>query len=158
MIVQSSLSNRKQQIFNSSLKIAEKSDIMFQHGCVATCGGKIIARGYNTYKNYTKRDNFLKNTCTCHAEVNVLRQIYHRSKKRNNDRKMRRVVLYISRAGTKDNHVNNSAPCHRCMEVINKLNVKQIIFYLDKEFYIMKPHEYTRKHYTFGEAYLERSQ
>ena len=39
------LSNKQQRIYAMSLCEAEKSSMLFKHGCVATCGGKIIAKG-----------------------------------------------------------------------------------------------------------------
>ena len=156
MIVQSHLSNRKHTYFESCVREAEKSDIQFQHGCVATLGGKIVARGYNTAKNYSKHDNFLENTCTCHAEVNVLRKLYHRSRRTRKMRKFHRMTLYISRVNRFGDCDYNSAPCTRCMEVINNLNIKQIVFYLDNEYHIVKPREYTTPYTSSGEKYLTR--
>ena len=44
------LSNKKDKIFSRSLEQADKSDMLFKHGCVATCGGKIIACGHNFHQ------------------------------------------------------------------------------------------------------------
>ena len=53
------LSTKKDKILSQCL--SRRTQSLFQHGCIATLGGKIIARGNNTNKNYTKNDTFLKN-------------------------------------------------------------------------------------------------
>ena len=73
------LSRKQEFIYSDSLIEAEKSNMLFKHGCIATYGGKIIARGYNTHK-YSTNDIFIENQCSCHAEMNVLRKIYNRRK------------------------------------------------------------------------------
>ena len=55
---------------------AEKSPVLMRHGAVAVVNGKIVGRGHNHYRS-TSRDNFIKNTCTCHAEIACLRQVFH---------------------------------------------------------------------------------
>jgi len=47
-----------------------------RHGAVAVAGGKIMGRGHNHYRS-TSRDGFIKNTCTCHAEIASLRNMFH---------------------------------------------------------------------------------
>lgn len=155
-MIHQSLSNRKSQIFDRCVCEAEKSPMQFKHGCIATIGGKEIGKGYNTFKNYSKHDNFLENTCSMHAEINVLRQIYHKAKRRNKLRKMKRVILYISRVNGLGTGCGkyNSAPCSRCIEVIKQMNIKKIVYFLDNEFHIEKPVEYSHCHITSGSKYL----
>lgn len=159
------LSTKKDKILSQCLSLATDSDMLFQHGCIATLGGKIVARGNNTNKNYTKNDTFLKNRCTCHAEVNVLRQIYHKLRRNNKDYKMNRTMkkltLYISRHKSSSIHKcehGNSAPCQQCLELINQFNVRKIIFYMDNEFHEINPKDYVNSHKSFGQLYVERIQ
>ena len=115
------LSNKKDKIFASCLEKAETSNLLFRHGCIATYSGKIIAKGCNTYNNYS-RDMFFNNSCSCHAEINVLRQIYYNTKKKRKLNKiMKKTTLYISRCSTM--HASaDSAPCIDCLKMIKKLN------------------------------------
>jgi tRNA(Arg) A34 adenosine deaminase TadA len=55
---------------------AEKSPVLMRHGAVAVVNGKIVGRGHNHYRS-TSRDNFIKNTCTCHAEIACLRNMFY---------------------------------------------------------------------------------
>ena len=69
------ISNREQRFIEAASNEAAKSDILMRHGCVAVANGKIMGRGYN-HRRSTSKDHFIKNTCTCHAEIATLRGIY----------------------------------------------------------------------------------
>jgi len=66
------LSLKNQRIYSLCLNEARKSNLLYQHGCIATCGGKIIARGYNTDRSRYNQNKYDIKTCTCHAEMSVL--------------------------------------------------------------------------------------
>jgi tRNA(Arg) A34 adenosine deaminase TadA len=71
--------SRAEEIFINIASIeAEKSSLLMRHGCVVVKNGKIVGRGYNNPRS-TSRDNFIQNSCSCHAEMAALRQFYHRS-------------------------------------------------------------------------------
>ena len=55
---------------------ADKSPVLMRHGAVAVANGKIMGRGFNHYRSYSK-DSFITNSCTCHAEIASLRNMYH---------------------------------------------------------------------------------
>jgi tRNA(Arg) A34 adenosine deaminase TadA len=55
---------------------AMKSQVLMRHGAIAVTNGKIMGRGFNNYRTYS-RDKFINNTCTCHAEVASLRNMYY---------------------------------------------------------------------------------
>ena len=71
--------SKDEKFANVAMEEALKSDVLSQHGCVAVMNGKIIAKGYNSSRCYSS-DGFLKNTCSCHAEVDVLRKLFHQYK------------------------------------------------------------------------------
>ena len=148
------LSNKKDKFFSASLSEATKSELLFKHGCVATYGGKIIARGCNTYKCYSSNDDFIHEQCSCHAEINVLRQIYynHSHKKHKLNRIMKKTTLYISRYSN-NGESTNSAPCVKCLAVIKRLNVRKIIFNLNNEHFEYNSKDYYTSHRTFGDMY-----
>lgn len=54
---------------------ATKSRLLVHHGCVAVANGKIIGRGHNSSRTQS-RDGFICNTCSCHAEIAALRDLY----------------------------------------------------------------------------------
>ncbi len=71
----SSCSSKDQRFAQAALIASERSTMKHhQHGCVAVMSGRIIARGWNTEQTWSS-DGFLENTCSCHAEVHVLRQL-----------------------------------------------------------------------------------
>ena len=60
---------------NLALSEADKSTMKYhKHGCIAVVGGTIVARGYNTYRSHSN-DGFLNGSCSCHAEIDVLRKL-----------------------------------------------------------------------------------
>lgn len=147
------LSNKQQNLYADSLNEAEKSNMLFKHGCTATYGGKVIARGYNTHK-YSKNDIFIENQCSCHAEMNVLRKIYNIRKNnvRKLNRTMRKTKLYISRYSNSGS--TNSAPCKKCLDMIKYYNIKKIIFNMDNEYFEYNSKDYFTDHKTFGDLNL----
>ena len=148
------LSKKKDKMFSASLSEATKSELLFKHGCVATYGGKIIARGCNTYKCYSANDNFINDQCSCHAEINVLRQICHNysNKKHKLNRIMKKTTLYISRCSN-GGESTNSAPCIKCLDKIQQLNVRKIIFNLDNRYFEYNAKDYCTTYRTFGDMY-----
>ena len=70
------ISNTDMKFINSAAIEAEKSPVLMRHGSVAVVNGKIMGRGHNHYRSSSK-DNFITNTCTCHAEIAALRNMFH---------------------------------------------------------------------------------
>ncbi len=55
---------------------ASKSIQSQQHGAVAVINGKVCGRGYNSCRTKSS-DGFINNTCSCHAEIAALRNMWH---------------------------------------------------------------------------------
>ena len=70
------LSNSDQSFINSAFNEALKSPVLMRHGAVAVVNRKIMGRGFNHYRSHSK-DNFIVNSCTCHAEIASLRNMFH---------------------------------------------------------------------------------
>jgi tRNA(Arg) A34 adenosine deaminase TadA len=120
------LSSKMKSMYQLSLKEAARSNVGYRLGCIATYGGKIIGRACNTSK-------FSKETCTCHAEVNVLDNLYNTyTRKCKRDKIIhifRKTKLYISRL-TRGGDSQNSAPCVQCIHKIRQYHIKKISYYL----------------------------
>ena len=144
------LSSKMTSIYGLCLREAERSEVWYRLGCIATYGGKIIARACNTYK-------FSKETCTCHAELNVLHKLYDSYHRKRKDKKImsifRKTILYVGRL-TRGGNSQNSAPCFQCIQKIRQYHIKKIIFCLEEKYYIMSPDEFTRNHITMGQLYI----
>ena len=69
------ISIQDERFLSAAYKQAEESPVLMRHGAVTAINGKIIGRGHNNYRTYSS-DNFIKNTCTCHAEISALRNTY----------------------------------------------------------------------------------
>ena len=54
---------------------AQRSPCQMRHGCVAVINGRIVGRGCNNYRSYSK-DGFIHDCMTCHAEMAALREVY----------------------------------------------------------------------------------
>lgn len=153
-------SNKNDKIFSLCLRDAEKSELLHQHGCIAVKGGKIIARGCNTYKNYSSRDMFLNCSCSCHAEINVLRQIYHahKRKERKLHKIMKKTTLYVSRISRSEEDdgykSNNSAPCMSCTRFIKQFNIKRVVYNLNNEHYVENVSDYAATSTSLGDKTL----
>ena len=70
------LSVRDLKYINMAANEATKSPVLMRHGSIAVAGGKVLGRGHNNYRT-TSKDKFIQNTCTCHAEIACLRNMYH---------------------------------------------------------------------------------
>ena len=77
------LSSSEMKFMNMALQEANKSEILMHHGAIAVVGGKVMGRGHNFYRTHS-RDNFITNTCTCHAEIACLRNMFYTHNKQNN--------------------------------------------------------------------------
>ena len=71
-----SISQREERFIEAATQQAIKSPVLMRHGCVAVANGKILGRGFNNRRT-TSKDRFIHNTCTCHAEMASLRDVYH---------------------------------------------------------------------------------
>lgn len=71
-----SLSVTDQTYLCHAAEEARKSSLQSRHGCVAVVNGKIIGRGHNSPRTQSC-DGFIQNTCSCHAEIAALRDVWH---------------------------------------------------------------------------------
>ena len=145
------LTNKMYNIYDRCLKRAEKSVVIYRHGCIATYGGKIIASGYNTSK-------YDKNTCTCHAEINVLNTLYNNYCRKQKKEKIlkifKKTTLYISRL-TQGGFSDDSAPCIDCLHVIKTYNIKKIIFCMNNNYFCIHPETYTNAKSSDGHNFVK---
>tara|TARA_B110000977_G_C11072881_1_gene490193 strand:- start:537 stop:812 length:276 start_codon:yes stop_codon:yes gene_type:complete len=70
------LSNTDMRNIMHAANEADKSPVLMRHGSIAVANGKIIGRGHNHYRSYSK-DTFINNSCTCHAEIACLRNMFY---------------------------------------------------------------------------------
>jgi len=98
---------------------AERSTLPMRHGCVAVSGGKIIAKGCNSYRTFSK-DGLIHNTCSCHAEIDVLRKCMKKNRKG-------KINIYVVRI-SKNGEYLNSAPCNQCVNVMKTYNIGRIVY------------------------------
>ena len=147
------LTNKMESIYALSLDAASKSNLLFRHGCVATYGGKVICKGCNTHTYST--DDFIKNSCSCHAEIFVLRYMFQKYKRQHKEEKIRRIfrktTLYISRLAHSGDS-QTSAPCIDCLQIIKSFEIKRIIFY-NNGYHSMNPFDYETTHLSYGKIH-----
>lgn len=70
------ISVQDERFLSEAYMQAEESQVQMRHGAVTVINGKIIGRGCNNYRTHSS-DQFIKNTCTCHAEISALRSTYN---------------------------------------------------------------------------------
>ena len=120
---------RDEKFASVAMLEAEKSNMKYhKHGCIATIGSKIIARGFNSYRCYSN-DGFLNNTCSSHAEIDVIRQLAKIIQKKNIRKNLYdKISLYVVRKDKYGINYKDSAPCTHCTTIMKKLNIKYIIY------------------------------
>lgn len=67
------LSNKDYAYINNALDASTKSNMLMRHGCVVVENNKIVGIGYNSYRTRFG-DRFVKDSCSCHAEMHALRE------------------------------------------------------------------------------------
>ena len=70
------ISANDMKFINVAANMAMKSPVLMRHGAVAVVSGKILGKGHNHYRSIS-RDGFITNTCTCHAEIASLRNMFY---------------------------------------------------------------------------------
>ena len=148
--------NRDEKFAQIALREADKSTMQQNHGCVAVMGGRVVAKGFNSDRCYSS-DGFLLNTCSCHAEIDVLQKLHKsllkKGKLQKADKLFRKTTLYISRF-KENSDTYNSAPCLDCLIMIQKFNIKRIIFYQDNTCHIVNPKKYITTHRSYGQIFI----
>jgi tRNA(Arg) A34 adenosine deaminase TadA len=71
------ISNTDMKYMCLAAEQSQLSPMLMRHGCVAVTSGKIIGRGFNNYRSFSK-DGFMNNVCTCHAEIACLRTVFNK--------------------------------------------------------------------------------
>lgn len=142
-----SQSYKDQLLISGAISEAENSPVLMRHGCVASKNGKIIARGYNHYRTYS-RDNIINNTCTCHAECDVLRKLVN-----NGVKNLNKVTFYIARINRRG-EIRSSAPCIDCYNMLVKYDVKKIVYTTDNGIQKTQLKNFIPTQKTKGRAFL----
>ena len=112
-------SNADGRYMSLAIDEANKSPISFQIGCIAVVSGKIVARGCNHYRTYSK-DGMIGKSCSCHAEIDVLRKCL----KKNITKQINLYIVRISSVG----EVMCSAPCIDCFFKMKEFNIKSLVY------------------------------
>ena len=134
---------KDEKLANMAVKEAEKSILPMRHGCIAVSSGKVLARGHNHYRTFSK-DGLIQNCCSCHAEIDVLRKCL----KMNIKKKINMYIIRISEDGV----YRNSAPCNRCISILKKYNIRSIIYSTENgELEKYKLIHYSNSHISGGE-------
>lgn len=115
----SSCSNTDLRFASFALNEAQKSPLNYRIGCIAVVSGKIAARGHNHYRTYSK-DGLIQNTCSCHAEIDVLRKCLKQQI-------TKKITLYVMRTSS-NGDVACSAPCIDCFLKMREFNIKGIVY------------------------------
>ena len=113
------LSNADYRYMSLTMEEAKKSHFSYQVGCIAVVSGKIVARGCNTYRTYSK-DGMIGRACSCHAEIDVLRKCL----KQNITKKINMYVMRSSSTG----ELLCSTPCIDCFLKMKDFNIRSIIY------------------------------
>lgn len=127
--------NRDEKYACLALHAANSSNMKYhQHGCIAVADGTILASGCNSYGSSSSKDKYLQNTCSCHAEVDVMRKIERLLVKKqihNTNTRARflsRISIYVVRKNKQGNQYKDSTPCANCGNFMKSLNIKNVIY------------------------------
>lgn len=87
-----SVSKKHQRAAALAFNESKKSPMLSQHGCVIMRGRQIVGSGFNNYRTHSK-DGFIENgQCSCHAEVDALRRVYHSRIRKSGNRRTAKVA------------------------------------------------------------------
>jgi len=155
--------NRDEKYACMALHAANNSNMKYhQHGCIAVADGTILASGCNSYGSSSK-DKYLQNTCTCHAEADVMRKIERLLVKKQihntniRARFLSRISIYVVRKNKQGNKYKDSTPCVNCGNFMKSLNIKNVI-YSNASGTLTKcrVRDYTTTYTTHGTIFLNR--
>ena len=76
LLIMAILSNCDRTYLSLASLEAAKSSLQQRHGCIAVTNGKIRGKGYNSGRTKS-HDGFINSTCSCHAEMAALRDMWH---------------------------------------------------------------------------------
>ena len=138
------------KLISMAIDEAQKSPVLMRHGCVASRNGKIIARGFNHYRTFS-RDSIINNTCTCHAECDVVHKLLNSGVS-----DFRKIVFYIVRINKK-NETKQSGPCIDCYNTLVKCGVRKIVYTTDEGVIKTNLTNYKATQITSGRAFLDRN-
>jgi tRNA(Arg) A34 adenosine deaminase TadA len=74
MLSKMMLSKKDMTHVQRAIDECKKSNMLMKHGCIVANGTKILASGHNHYRT-RYNDGFIKQSCSCHAEMDALRKI-----------------------------------------------------------------------------------
>lgn len=149
------LSTSAEKYINLAREESLKSPVFMKHGCVAVLNGRVMARGHNHYRTQSS-DGYIKNSCTCHAEMDTLRTLNKRTGKGKKEVNNKKIILYIVRTDNKG-ELKESGPCIDCLQRIKQLNIKKIIYSCNNNSVVIsKPKDYTPVHLSLGRRYISR--
>lgn len=69
----------------------KNSTMLMKHGCVVANGSKLLATGHNHYRTRFG-DGFIKQSCSCHAEMDALRKVSKITNQQSQSFKVRKRV------------------------------------------------------------------
>jgi deoxycytidylate deaminase len=148
-LTDSDLSTSDFKYISEAICQAQKSPVLMRHGCVASKNGRILAKGFNHYRTYSK-NNIMNNTCTCHAEMDVLHKLIN-----NGHTDFKKITFYIVRINKKD-EFRDSGPCIDCSKVLNKCGLKKIVYTTNNSIIKTSLSNYTPTQTTSGRAFINR--
>jgi deoxycytidylate deaminase len=116
--------NRKHGFyFSKASKIAEKSSMTHQHGCVIVSDeGNILSCGYN------KMEDFMCHKYSIHAEIDAICKV------KKNKSILQQSTMYIVRISKRGIALKYSKPCSDCQKMIEKYGIKRVYYSTSYEF------------------------
>lgn len=94
------ISKKDSQYMDEAIEEAHKSCVCQRHGCVLASNGKIVSKGYNSYRT-TSSDGLIKDCYCCHAEIAAIRDYLRSIKLRGH------FSQWIKRKSFEEDHEKN---------------------------------------------------
>ena len=127
---------------------AYKSNVLYKR-LRCSCFSKSCSKGYNKYRTFSK-DGLIPETCSCHAEIDVLRKC----RKQNITKKF---SLYVVRLSSND-HICNSFPCKQCYETMKEFPIKNIVYSAGDGVFVKESmKDFESDYQTSGQNILEKN-
>ena len=85
------VSKKDYKFVAAAMEECKNSTMMMKHGCVVADGSKMLATGHNHYRTRFS-DKFIRESCSCHAEMDALRKVSKVTSQQSKSYKVRKRV------------------------------------------------------------------
>lgn len=118
-----STTTESQYYLEIASKVAKKSTMAQQHGCILVYKSKVVSSGYNSCMDQHK--------FSIHAEMDAI----NKAKKILTKHELKNCKLYVVRIGqeTMNFPLKYSKPCPKCLRIISSVGIERVFYSINSD-------------------------